>query len=91
MSPDLTLFVRFGALAFAVLAMTLAGLQLLQPPAPVAAPPAPSPAKPVDPLRAELTRCQALGEAGAGDAACLAAWGESRRRFLGPPAGARGR
>lgn len=37
----------------------------------------------VDPLRAELTRCQALGEAGARDAACLAAWAESRRRFLG--------
>ncbi len=36
----------------------------------------------VDPLRAELVRCQALGPAGAADAACLAAWAESRRRFL---------
>jgi conjugative transfer region protein TrbK len=36
----------------------------------------------VDPLRAELARCQALGQAGASDPGCLAAWAESRRRFL---------
>jgi conjugative transfer region protein TrbK len=36
----------------------------------------------VDPLGAELLRCQALGQAGAADAECLAAWAESRRRFL---------
>jgi conjugative transfer region protein TrbK len=39
---------------------------------------------PVDPLAAEFTRCQALGEAGAHDAGCLAAWAENRRRFLAP-------
>jgi len=38
---------------------------------------------PVDPLVAEFHRCQALGDAGAHDAACLAAWAENRRRFLG--------
>ena len=37
---------------------------------------------PVDPLVAEFRRCQALGDAGAHDAACLAAWAENRRRFL---------
>ena len=36
-----------------------------------------------DPLRAELARCQILGEAGAHDAGCLRAWAENRRRFLG--------
>jgi conjugative transfer region protein TrbK len=39
-------------------------------------------AMPRDPLPAELARCQALGQAGASDARCLAAWSESRRRFL---------
>jgi conjugative transfer region protein TrbK len=36
-----------------------------------------------DPLRAELTRCQELGEAGPRDATCLAVWATARRRFLG--------
>ena len=38
---------------------------------------------PTDPLVAEFTRCQALGQDGARDAGCLAAWAENRRRFLG--------
>ena len=46
-----------------------------------------SPASPVafdpDPLRAELVRCQILGEGGAHDYGCLQAWAENRRRFLG--------
>ena len=46
-----------------------------------------SPASPVavdaDPLRAELARCQILGEAGAHDPGCLHAWAENRHRFLG--------
>ena len=37
---------------------------------------------PADPLLAEMRRCQLLGEAGAHDAGCLAAWAENRRRFL---------
>ena len=40
-----------------------------------------------DPLAVEFTRCQALGEAGSRDAACLKAWAESRRRFLSLGAG----
>lgn len=39
-----------------------------------------------DPLRDELFRCQALGEAGPRDPACLRAWAENRRRFLDPGA-----
>ena len=37
-----------------------------------------------DPLSIELTRCLALGEAGARDQACLRAWANNRRRFLTP-------
>jgi len=37
-----------------------------------------------DPLRAELLHCQAIGQAGASNAACLRAWAENRRRFLAP-------
>ncbi len=46
---------------------------------------------PNDPLRAELFRCQALGEAGPRDPACLRAWAENRRRFLAPESRAAGR
>lgn len=35
-----------------------------------------------DPLVAEMRRCQLLGEPGAHDPDCLAAWAENRRRFL---------
>ena len=35
-----------------------------------------------DPLVGEMRRCQLLGEPGAHDAGCLAAWAENRRRFL---------
>lgn len=38
-----------------------------------------------DPLRAELTRCGGMGEAGGRDPSCLRAWAENRRRFLGQP------
>lgn len=36
----------------------------------------------VDPLAAELQRCQSLGAAGANDAHCLRAWAENRSRFF---------
>jgi conjugative transfer region protein TrbK len=45
------------------------------------------PPKLIDPLRASLAHCAAAGEAALSDEACLAAWTEHRRRFLGlPPA-----
>jgi DNA polymerase len=36
-------------------------------------------------LRATLRRCQQLGEAASNEAECLAAWAQSRDRFLGRP------
>jgi conjugative transfer region protein TrbK len=43
-------------------------------------------AAPSDPLRDELLRCQALGEAGPQDPGCRRAWAENRQRFLAPGA-----
>ena len=37
-----------------------------------------------NPQQSELLRCQGIGEAAAQDAACLALWAETRRRFLAP-------
>ena len=37
-----------------------------------------------DPQRAELLRCQSLGETAIKDKTCLALWAETRRRFLTP-------
>jgi conjugative transfer region protein TrbK len=34
--------------------------------------------------QSELLRCQTLGESATTDAACLALWAETRRRFLTP-------
>jgi hypothetical protein len=34
-------------------------------------------------LRAELLRCQHLGQAALNDTACAAVWAENRRRFFG--------
>jgi conjugative transfer region protein TrbK len=42
----------------------------------------PPPVAHVDPLAAELARCQALGMAAENDTACDAAWAENRRRFF---------
>src|SRR6202050_1220359 len=36
----------------------------------------------VDPLTAELARCQSIGIAAQSDAACAADWAENRRRFF---------
>jgi conjugative transfer region protein TrbK len=45
-----------------------------------------------DPQHAELLRCRSLGAAATEDAACLALWAETRRRFLTPalPSGEEG-
>ncbi|MEW6597682.1 MAG: putative entry exclusion protein TrbK-alt [Pseudomonadota bacterium] len=76
--PSARIWARLVALGLIVLAVVTAGVQLK--PAPrTALRPAPLAA---DPLRAELLRCQGLGEAGASDPTCLAAWAKSRRRFL---------
>jgi len=43
---------------------------------------APRSATTVDPLAADLARCQALGIAALDDASCKAIWAENRRRFF---------
>lgn len=81
MSSALTF--RLAAIGFALLALLVAALQTRHappPPAPVATAPTTSA---VDPARAELERCQGLGESGAREPACLRAWADQRRRFLG--------
>lgn len=83
---DAAHLLRLVAAGFVILAIALTGLELRRPPPP--GPPAIwlAPTRPAaDPAEPELARCQALGEAGARDAGCLAAWAGSRRRFLGLP------
>jgi conjugative transfer region protein TrbK len=75
--------VQIGAVVFVAFAITATAMRLVRKEE-VSDPPIAQPAPPVtDPLRAELTRCQELGEAGPRDATCLAAWATARRRFLG--------
>lgn len=78
---------RGGAIAFVAVALTMTAIEMRD--APRSADPAPADAVmagEVDPLRAELIRCQSIGQAGASDGACLHAWAENRRRFLAPGA-----
>lgn len=77
-----TLALRLAAIGLAALAILVAALQARRHPAP-ALPVAAPPAVQIDPARAELARCQALGAAGAQDPGCLKAWADQRTRFLG--------
>ncbi len=77
---------QIGAIVFVAFAITATAMGLVrkdeaQDPR-IAQPTPPA----IDPLRAELSRCQELGEAGPRDATCLAAWATARRRFLGDTA-----
>lgn len=74
---------RIAAIAFVAIAITATVIEVTREEglAPVSTAPALQPS--ADPLRATLRRCQQLGEAAASDADCLAAWAESRDRFLG--------
>lgn len=74
---------RLLALALIVLAVVVSLLDLRRTIRGSSRPP--PAARPADPLKVELLRCQALGQAGAVDPGCLKAWAESRRRFLGGP------
>ena len=74
---------RIGAAAFVGVVITMTALQMR------AAPAGPTETEfvmldeeGVDPLPAELQRCQAIGAAGANDAMCLRAWAENRSRFF---------
>ena len=76
---------RIGAVAFVAVAITATVIELSRKEERAEIMPArPVQAGAADLLRAELLRCQSLGEAGPRDPACLRAWAESRRRFLTP-------
>jgi conjugative transfer region protein TrbK len=84
---DGKMLARLGAVVFVAVAVTATAIELSrdEEPAESWASSRPSTA-PSDPLREELLRCQALGEAGPRDPACLRAWAENRNRFLAPGA-----
>jgi conjugative transfer region protein TrbK len=72
---------RIGAAVFVGVVLTATALQMRE------TPPPPTEIisldeEGVDPLAAELQRCQSIGAAGANDALCLRAWAENRSRFF---------
>lgn len=78
---------RIGAGVFVALAITATAIEMTRDKTPATRSDVPQPvAQAEDPLRAELIRCQQLGEGGPRDATCLRAWAENRRRFLAPGA-----
>lgn len=90
---DTALLVRFGALAFAVLAIVLAAVQLDREGGRdggvvEVAEVAPDEGA-TDPLAAELARCRALTDPAQVDEACRRAWAERQARFFGQPEEAR--
>ncbi|MBW7860896.1 MAG: putative entry exclusion protein TrbK-alt [Rhodocyclaceae bacterium] len=80
---DGKMLARLGAVVFVAIAVTATAIDMARKDEPSAPPPAPAFQPPADPLRAALRRCQQLGEAAASEADCLAAWAQSRDRFLG--------
>ncbi|WP_180899669.1 putative entry exclusion protein TrbK-alt [Martelella soudanensis] len=74
---------RIGAIVFVAFAITATVIEMTRKDEPAPARAVPVLQSPADPLRATLRRCQRLGEAATGNADCLAAWAESRDRFLG--------
>jgi conjugative transfer region protein TrbK len=86
---DTALLVRFGAIAFAVIAVGLAAVQLGRETGRneggvrivTIAPDEDA----IDPLAAELARCRAITDPAAVDEACRRAWAERRARFFGQP------
>ena len=80
---DGKMLARLGAVVFVAIALTATAIDMARKDEPSASPAAPVFQPPTDPLRETLRRCQQLGEAAASDTDCLAAWAESRDRFLG--------
>mgnify|MGYP002654113405 CR=1 FL=1 len=80
---DGKMLVRLGAVVFVAIALTVTAIDMTRKVEPSASRPASALQPPADPLRETLRRCQQLGEAAASDTDCLAAWAESRDRFLG--------
>lgn len=82
---DGKMLARLGAVVFVAIAVTATAIDMARKDEPSAPPPASAFQPSADPLRETLRRCQQLGEAAASDADCLAAWAQSRDRFLGRP------
>ncbi len=82
---DGKMLARLGAVVFIAIALTVTAIDMARKDEPSAPPPARAFQPPADPLRETLRRCQQLGEAATSDTDCLAAWAESRDRFLGRP------
>ena len=79
---DTKLLARLGAIVFVAIAITATAIEMTRKEEPpVRTAPALQP--PADPLRASLRRCQQLGQRAVDDPDCLAAWAQSRDRFLG--------
>lgn len=76
---------RIGAVAFVAIAITATVIDMTRQEEPPRVSTLPAFQPPTDPLRATLRRCQQLGEAASNEAECLAAWAQSRDRFLGRP------
>src|SRR3546814_13838476 len=78
---------RLGAVVFVAVAITATAIEMSRKEeAPEAWPSGRTTPTPTAPLRAELIRCQALGEEGPRDPACLRATAEHPHRFLAPRA-----
>lgn len=81
------LLARIGAIIFVAIAITMTVIEMSRMPEPMREEPSTVvETAETDPLLIALRRCQSLGQAGASDPDCLAAWAESRRRFLGDSA-----
>ena len=74
---------RIAAVVFVAIAITATAIEMAREDEPSAPRPVSALQPAADPLRATLRHCQQLGEAAANDADCLAAWAQSRDRFLG--------
>ena len=84
---DGKMLARLGAVVFVAIAVTATAIEMSRNEEPTESWASSRPnTAPSDPLRDELFRCQALGEAGPRDPACLRAWAENRNRFLAPGA-----
>jgi conjugative transfer region protein TrbK len=76
---------RIGAVVFVAFAITATVIELSRnDEAPIYRTVAAATEARVDPLKAELRRCQQLGEASTRDPACLQTWSDNRDRFLKP-------
>jgi len=80
---DGKMLARLAAVVFIAFAVTATAINMARKDEPSAPRPASALQPSADSLRESLRRCQQLGEAAASDAGCLAAWAESRDRFLG--------